>query len=245
MSSDASTQALNALSRFLVTKSSLGDTLLRVSEITTAALPGAAMAGITMLGDEGKPTTGIFTDPDAPDIDEAQYSSGRGPCLDSWRTRRVVRLDDMDKASGDYPEFAKAAQEHGIESTLSLPLVAGDQAVGALNLYSRTKDGFSDHDEDFGQELAAAAAIVLANASAYWEATHLSDQLGEAMRSRAVIEQAKGMLMARSPQLSPDEAFDLLRKASQRENVKLRDIAQRIVDRKGRATGVGEEATAG
>ena len=70
------------------------------------------------------------------------------------------------------------------------------------------------------------------NASAYWQATQLSEQLGQAMQSRAVIEQAKGILMARSPHLEADEAFDLLRKASQRENVKLRDIAQRIVDRR-------------
>lgn len=223
----------------------MGDTLLQVSEITTAALPGAHMAGITMLGDEGKPKTRIFTDPDSPDIDEAQYTSGRGPCLDSWREGRVVRLDDMGKASADYPEFSKAAREHGIQSTLSLPLVAGDKSLGALNLYSRSKDGFSQDDEDLGQELAAAASIVLANASAYWEASQLSEQLGEAMRSRAVIEQAKGMLMARSPHLSPEDAFDLLRKASQRENVKLRDVAQRIVDRKETATGADDGAAAG
>ena len=112
------------------------------------------------------------------------------------------------------------------------PWWPGSRASGALNLYARTADGFSSDDEALGIELAAAAAIVLANASAYWEASQLSEQLGQAMRSRAVIEQAKGILMARSPQLTADEAFDLLRKASQRENVKLRDIAQRIVDRK-------------
>ena len=68
--------------------------------------------------------------------------------------------------------------------------------------------------------------------SAYWQAAQLSEQLTHAMQSRAVIEQAKGILMARSPHLTADEAFDLLRKASQRENVKLRDIAKRIVDRR-------------
>jgi len=63
----------------------VGDTLLRVSEITTDALPAATMAGITMLGENGEPTTVVFTDQQAPEIDEAQYSSGNGPCLDSWR----------------------------------------------------------------------------------------------------------------------------------------------------------------
>ncbi len=230
--SNAGSDALAALSRFLVAQSSMGDTLLRVSEITLDALPAAAMASITMMGDDGKPTTSVFTDQAAPEIDAAQYSSGEGPCLDSWRQGKVVRLDDLEDTGGAYSAFVSAAQAHGIMSTLSLPLVAGDQRVGALNLYARTRLGFSDEDQSVGSELAAAAAIVLANASAYWGASQLSEQLTQAMESRAVIEQAKGILMARSAQLSADDAFDLLRKASQRENVKLRDIAQRIVDRR-------------
>lgn len=231
MSMEASAQALSALSQFVVSKTSMGETLLRVSQITTDALPAADMAGISLLGANGKPTTGIFTDPDAPEIDAAQYASGRGPCLDSWRLQTVVRLDDMD-AAGAYPEFASAARAHGVQSSLSLPLMAGEDAAGALNLYSRTAMGFTVDDERTGTLLAGAAAIVLVNASAYWQASQLGEQLSQAMQSRAVIEQAKGILMARSPHLSADDAFDLLRKASQRENVKLRDIAQRIVDRR-------------
>ncbi len=232
MSTDTSTGALYALSQFVISKMSMGETLLRVSHLTTEALPAADMAGITLLGENGRPVTGVFTDPEAPEIDAAQYASGRGPCLDSWRLGKIVRLDDLDDAAGDYPEFVAAARSHGVRSTLSLPLVAGDDAAGALNLYSRTPKGFSLEDEEVGTMLASAAAIVLVNASAYWQAAQLSEQLSHAMQSRAVIEQAKGVLMARTPRLSADEAFDLLRKASQRENVKLREIAQRIVDRR-------------
>ena len=232
MSSDAAAQALRALSQFLVAERSMGDTLLRVSEITIDALPPADMAGISMLGDDGTPTTGVFTHPQAPEIDAAQYAAGRGPCLDAWRQGRVVLVDDVAEAVDDYPEFVRAAQAHGVGSSLSLPLLAGDTGLGALNLYAPAGKSFADADEALGLELAGAASIVLANASAYWEASQLSQQLTEAMRSRAVIEQAKGMLMARSPELSPDDAFDVLRRASQRENVKLRDVAQRIVDRK-------------
>jgi GAF domain-containing protein len=233
LSSEAPAHALRALSQFLVSERSMGDTLLEVSRITVDAVPAAEMAGITILGDEGKPTTAVFTDPEAPEIDAAQYASGAGPCLDAWRQRRVVRLDDVAAAGDQYPDFSKAAGCHGVESVLSLPLVAGNDGLGALNLYARSAGGFTEEDEALGLELASAAAIVLANASAYWEANQLSEQLTQAMRSRAVIEQAKGVLMGRSPQLTPDEAFDVLRKASQRENVKLRDIAQRIVDRRG------------
>ena len=190
------------------------------------------MAGISLLAEDGNPTTGIFTDEQAPEIDAAQYVSGRGPCLQAWREQRVIVLKDIDDATEDYPEFVQEAKAHGVGSTLSLPLVAGVAGLGALNLYAPAGKTFSGDDEAVGGELAAAAAIVLANASAYWEASQLSEQLTEAMRTRAVIEQAKGMVMARSPELSPDDAFDVLRKASQRENVKLRDIAQRIVDRR-------------
>ena len=232
MSGDASAKALLALSQFVISETSMGDTLLRVSEATMEALPAAHMAGISMLGEDGKPTTGVFTDQETPEIDAAQYESGSGPCLDSWRTGTVIRLDDMERAAETYPDFARTAQEHGVHSSLSLPLVAGDDSVGALNLYSRETNGFSEDDESTGRVLASAAAIVLVNASAYWKAAQLTEQLAQAMRSRAVIEQAKGILMARSPHLTADDAFDVLRKASQRENVKLRDIAQRIVDRR-------------
>ena len=232
MSSDARAQALNSLSQFLVANSSMGDTLLRVSQITIDAIPAAEMAGISMLGDDGTPTTTVFTDPEAPDIDAAQYRSGEGPCLDAWRDKRVVRVNDVKLATTDYADFSATAQQHGIESTLSLPLIAGELGIGALNLYACSRNAFTADDERIAVELAAAASIVLANASAYWGASQLSQQLSEAMTSRAIIEQAKGMLMAKSPELDAEQAFDLLRKASQRENVKLRDIAQRIVDRK-------------
>ena len=120
----------------------------------------------------------------------------------------------MTDASERYPEFARAALGHGIPSTLSLPLVAGGDGVGALNLYARRAGAFTKEDEELGEELAAAAAAVLANTSAYWSAFELGEGLTEAMRSRAVIEQSKGILMAGGPELDADGAFDLLRRAS-------------------------------
>ena len=229
MSENARIRALRALSQFLVADASLSDTLLRVAHITTDAMPAAEMAGISLLDDDGRPTTAVFTDEKSPRVDAGQYSSGRGPCLDAWRLKQVVRIDDMDMVAADYPEFAQLARDHGLASTLSLPLVVGDQGIGALNLYARTPKGFSAADEDIGVDLATAAAIVLANASAYWGAFNLGEQFGEAMASRAEIEQAKGILMAQSPGISADDAFEMLRRASQRENVKLRDIAKRLI----------------
>ena len=241
--SQPASEALHALSQFLVADVPVGDTLRRVADISVAAVPGASFVGITMLADDERPTTAVFTDQQATEIDQAQYDTGSGPCLDAWRTKRTVRLDDLDRVESRYSEFAQACMDRGIHSTLSMPLMAADRGVGALNLYSPTTAGFSADDEEVAADLASAASAVLTNAVAYWGAYDLSQQLTEAMQSRAVIEQAKGMLMAKSPQLSPDDAFDLLRRASQRENVKLRDIAQRIVDRRPILSGSTEPAS--
>jgi GAF domain-containing protein len=181
----------------------------------------------------------VYTDADSPAIDEAQYRDGKGPCLDSWRDNTVLKVPRVEDWADEYPGFATGCLERGIHSTLSLPMVAGDVAVGAMNLYSRVHDGFSDDDEAVGLDLAAAGSALLANVSAYWTAFELSQHLNEALKSRAVIEQAKGMLMARTPGLSAQGAFDLLRRASQRENVKLRDLAARIVE--GRVGLTGDE----
>ncbi|HEV2069258.1 MAG TPA: GAF and ANTAR domain-containing protein [Acidimicrobiales bacterium] len=195
-------QALHALSQFLVADLPVGETLRQVADISVAALPGAEFVGITTLDEDECPTTAVFTDEQSPVIDQAQYETGRGPCLDAWRTKRVIRLDDLERVDADYGEYAEACMNHGIRSTLSMPLVAADKGVGALNFYSATTAGFSAEDEELAADLASAASAVLANASAYWGAYDLSQQLTEAMRSRAVIEQAKGMLRP-SPHSSP------------------------------------------
>jgi transcriptional regulator with GAF, ATPase, and Fis domain len=236
MATDPRADALSTLARFQVTDASVGDTLTRIAELTLTAVPTAAIAGMTMLDDDGRPTTAVYTDHQSPEIDEAQYRDGHGPCLDAWRGGRVVSVPSVRAAAREYPGFAEACDRHGVASTLSLPMISGGTSMGAMNLYAFTEGSFDEDDIVHGVDLAEAAASVLANVSAYWTAFEMSQQLSEAMESRAVIEQAKGMLMARTPGLSADDAFTVLRQASQRENVKLREIAQRIVERRSPAT---------
>jgi GAF domain-containing protein len=227
LSTDARSEALHALSRFLITDASLGETLQYVTELAMRAMPKAEIAGISMLDDKERPITSVYTDESSPEIDAGQYESGMGPCLDAWRLQVVVRIEDMRAATDRYPLFASYALAHGVLSTISLPLMAGGQGLGALNLYARSVGGFSEEDEEIGTELSAAASIVLSNATAYWGALELSEQLTEAMESRAVIEQAKGVIMG-AMSCTADEAFNVLRQQSQTENRKLRDIAQEI-----------------
>ena len=186
------------------------------------------MVGITMLV-EGRARTAVFTDDDAPQIDSAQYETGIGPCLDAFRHQQVYRIDHMEKDQ-QWPPFSEAAGAHGVQSSLSLPLITRHEAVGALNLYSRSPAAFSDDDVEVGLQFARQAAIVLANCQAYSDAQQLGQDMAEAMKSRATIEQAKGILMG-AQRCSADDAFQILVRASQRENRKLRDMAAEIVAR--------------
>ncbi len=225
---DAVNESLEALATFTIGEASMADTLHRVTELSARALPPVKYTGITMLAD-GQVTTSVFSDPDVCEIDEAQYSAGRGPCLDSYRSGEVNAIEST-ATDERWPEFSRAAAAHGVGSTLSLPLLAGDRSMGALNLYAEGEGAFGEEERAIAGRFAAQAAVVLANSQTYAETRDLADNLGEALKSRATIEQAKGILMAQSP-MDPDRAFDLLRAASQRENRKLRDIAQELVDR--------------
>jgi GAF domain-containing protein len=221
-------EGLAALASYFVGAGTLEETLGRVADLTVEAVAPADFAGLTMPV-EGRQRTAVFTDRDAPEVDQAQYDTGDGPCLDSLRHAQVYSIDSTAE-DGPWPAFRQACASRGIRSTLSMPLVVDHGTVGAMNLYSRTDHAFAPGDRDTAVQFAAQAAIVLANSQAYWDAHELSARLGEAMKSRATIEQAKGILMG-AQRCGPDEAFDLLTRASQRENVKLREIARRIVER--------------
>jgi GAF domain-containing protein len=224
-------EALHALTQFVLSDADLAATLEKVAVLTKKAVPPAAVVGYSLLDSKGNPSTPIYTDERSPRIDQAQYEDGKGPCLDSGRTRQRIRIDDVTRAEVQYPEFCAVAKAEGVFSTLSLPLVVSDNGIGALNLYAERALAFSQDDESVAATLATAISVLLANVTEYWNARSMSEHLTEAMKSRAVIEQAKGVLMAQRRELGPDDAFDLLRRASQRENRKLRDIAQSIVDR--------------
>jgi putative methionine-R-sulfoxide reductase with GAF domain len=156
---------------------SLDANLHQVAALAVRNVPGCDFAGITLLRG-GRPTTAVFTDPTSPEIDSAQYETGEGPCLEAFRTNAIHRIEDT-RTEQRWPAFATAAAEHGVYSTLSLPLTAGDEALGALNLYSNTERAFRDENE--AQVFGVQAAIVLANAQAFWAARKLAGDLEAAL----------------------------------------------------------------
>jgi GAF domain-containing protein len=222
------TEAIAAVNRFLVADQPLGETLERVAELAGQAIPPVAAVAVTLLDHRRRPITALWTDDKAPRIDQAQYEQDAGPCLAAYKERRIIRVDDVRMVRDQWPAFSQRAVEEGMLSTLSLPLVAGPETFGAFNLYARAPAALSAKDEADAELFATEASVVLANAAAYWTMSDLASGLQTAMDSRAQIEQAKGVLMA-SRHCTPEEAFQMMVQASQRNNEKLRVIAARIV----------------
>ena len=184
------------------------------------------MAGIILLT-EGRPTAGVLTDPHAAELDTAQHGAD-GPCQESFTCQQAFRIDSI-YTEQRWPEFTAAAAAHGVTASLSIPLTVCGERLGALALYSRT-DPFTVEAFLEAENFAVPASILLANVQAYWDARQLAERLQQAMRTRATIEHAVGILMAGGGR-TPEETFQLLVRVSQRENRKLRDLAADIVDR--------------
>lgn len=150
-----------------------------------------------------------------------QYEVDQGPCLDAIRHLEVFECGRLDREER-WPAFSKrACAETGVTSMVAFRLFVDEDTMGALNLYSKAADAFDDESREIGAVFAAHAAVALASA-------RKEEQLEAALSSRDVIGQAKGLLMARED-ITSEEAFAVLRKASQRLNVKLRDIADGVV----------------
>ena len=218
--------AVRSLSQLLLAEETLEATHGRVASLACRTLPPCDLASVTMITD-GRPSTPVQTDPLAANLDSVQYSSRRGPCLEAYQVGKIVR-EKISEKTDRWPEFSSVATKAGIQSILAVPLVANDHPVGALNLYSKSARGYDESDEETALLFSQQAAVACANAEVYWRTYTLTEHLREALESRDVIGQAKGILMARR-NCTADTAFELLRQASQHRNIKLRDIAEQVV----------------
>ncbi|MGH9264682.1 MAG: GAF and ANTAR domain-containing protein [Acidimicrobiales bacterium] len=209
------------MARSLLAQEDVQHTLQRIVELAVETIDGCDCAGISFI--KGKELSTSAASSDVPrQVDAIQYEVGEGPCLDAIREHDIFRTGDLGRERR-WPQFSsRAQQETGVTSMVSFRLFVEGDTLGALNLYSKAPDAFDDRAVAVGSVFAAHAAIALSTA------LH-DEQMEEALQSRDVIGQAKGILMARE-HVSADEAFDMLRRASQRVNVKLRDIARQIAD---------------
>lgn len=221
-------EALAEVATWVVADRPLKKTLVRVAEIARDVIPMADTCSLTLMAAPHEVTMGGSSEV-AEALDERQRELGRGPCLDAAQGGTPVVVNDM--ATEDrWPRYSPRAIELGIRASLSVPLPAQEHVLAAINWYSSSPSAFSAKDISVGQSFASHVAVAVTNAHLYNNVATTARQMQDAMESRAIIEQAKGILMAQSS-VSAEEAFDLLVRASQRENRKLREIAQAIVTR--------------
>ena len=211
--------------RFLFAEVSLPELLQQLVSLARHTVAGADGVSVSLDTDGGYETP-ASTDELVRELDHTQYRLEQGPCVHALESHELVcfRVEDREP----FPEFADAASAKFITAVMSTPLTAGGNGLGALNMYSGSVPSFPADQVETARLFAEQAAIILANGLAYDNSVSLNARLQEALLSRDVIGQAKGLIMARES-CSGEEAFGHLRLRSQQENRKLRTLAEEIV----------------
>ncbi|WP_083267807.1 ANTAR domain-containing response regulator [Lentzea guizhouensis] len=232
---DEATAALSALQDNLSGEEPLDQVLQRLAETARAAVADADAVTVSVSPED--PRTAAATDRSLVEIDERQYDADRGPCLEAARTLKIVRAV-VGENDDRWPEFEASASKHGVHAYLSVPVVFpasddddrdDDEHVASLNIYSYTAAAFDPFDESLMRLFTTAASAAVSNALRWQRSREHVGHLETALVSRAVIDQAKGVLMA-VHSCGADEAFAMLVRRSQHENRKLRDVAQALLD---------------
>jgi|HubBroStandDraft_1064217.scaffolds.fasta_scaffold84639_1 hypothetical protein len=221
------------ISRTLFSDPTVRGTLQRIVDFAVPTIEGCDAAGISLLTGAGIATP-VWSDPVALDIDSAQYETREGPCLDAITSVTTVYAEDLAE-DVRWPSFAPRAVALGMRSLLSCRLSAKG-TLGALNLYAMLPRAYGVTDRTKALIYATHAGVALGAAEALEDATESLNveirrvaDLHKALASREVIGQAEGILIERE-RITPDQAFGVLRRASQHLNIKLREVAQYVVD---------------
>ena len=217
-------ERLSTIARDLLNEPDVQHTLQRVVDSAAEHLGPEVLASISLVRQRREVDTPVSTDDRATRADQLQYDLAEGPCLDAIWQQETFQIDDL-SAEPRYPHWARAvAEQTGLRSSLSLQLFTdpAQRSLGALNLYSPRTGAFDDHARGAALAFAAQAAIALRSA-------RTEEELRAAMSTRHVIGQAQGILMERL-KLTPDQAFAVLTRLSKDSNVKLRDVARRLVE---------------
>lgn len=209
---------------------SFDEVLQRIAEVAVATVAGCSFASVTLKEEAGY-RTAASTGPVASAADEAQYQAEEGPTLDAVTIALVPAPSFPDDR---WPRLATRPVEAGVQSAVSYRLgaVTEDEdgsGSGSLTTYGIAPESFDDTAEQIGFILAAHASLAARAVGERDSLEALGSQLQEALFSRDVIGQAKGILMERL-RITPEDAFDVLRNSSRRLNVKLREVARKLAE---------------
>lgn len=223
---------LRGVAKIVAGRRDVPDLLNDVAQFAVQAIPGVDGAGVTLIdADSGAPRAEAWaaTPQFVRDIDALQYNVlHEGPCVTCMQTRRPAVSGSIG-SDGRWPRFGGHVARMGVHSVLALPLMIADQVIGAINAYAYQRDAFAEHAVHLGAQFAGPAAVSVFNAQLLASAQERTDRLQRALSSRAVIDQAIGIIRSRSGG-SADEAFERLARLSQTENVKLNVVAERLVE---------------
>jgi len=212
--------------RALFSAGGVTNTLQLVVDLAEATVEGCDYAGI-FLREGDAIVTPVQTDPLVIEIDRLQKETGEGPCLDAVERGETYYAGDL----SDEPRwgrFGPLATALGVRSLLALSMPSNG-TPGALNLYARYPQAFGAVDRARALILASLAGVAVSSARSHEDEERRADNLHAALATREIIGQAQGILMERE-RISAEQAFDILRRASQHLNRKLGDIAKDLVD---------------
>ena len=221
---------LQTLSRFAVVlpgRYDLEATLTELTESLTSVL-GLSGSGVTMADEGGRLRFVTAVSQASGDLEHNQEEQQAGPCRDAFDTGEVVRVTDVRKESSRWPEFSATAARLSVAGVAGIPMRLADKVIGALNLYSPEAREWTDEDIAVAGVLADVATSYVVNASKLRQQEQLSEQLQQALESRVIIEQAKG-ITAQQKSVSVDDAYQLIRRHARNNNASLRVVAEAIV----------------
>lgn len=219
----------------LLSAGTVADALSHVAWAAAQILPDADLVSVTLRSRDGRMHTPVETDPLGTALDELQERYQEGPCFDAARSPGPAYRYSGDLANeAAWPSFGPRAAEIGFRSALSttlLPQGRPPNMSGALNIFSHEPDALgAELERDRALLLATHATLAISTTEAVRLAELRETQLRQAIDSRDIIGQAKGILMLRR-KISADQAFELLRRTSQELNVKLAELARTLADK--------------
>ena len=212
---------LSGFARVLQAQETPADVLDAIVRGALSIVPGADEGSISLVVGRRRVQAQAASSDLPRALDALQEEVGQGPCLDAVFERRTVRVDDL-ATEQRWPDFSRRASERGGGSMLSFQLSVEGDDLGALNLYALQPGGFDDASEQIGLLFSSHAAVAYA-------AAQRESALERALVSRQVVGQAQGILMERR-RLTSDQAFSALVRTSQARNVKLHEVARRLVE---------------
>ena len=202
-----------------------GTALQKIVDLATCVIDGCTAAGVMSVNTDGI-ATAAASSPLVVQIDQLQIDADDGPCVEAARRATTIYAHDL-LDDGRWPTFAPPAVEAGIRTVLSCSLPADGSMV--LNLYAPLPAAFGATDRAHASLFAALARIALASEKERTDTAVKTDNLIIALRTRELIGQAQGILIERE-RITADQAFDVLRRASQHMNIKLREVAETLVE---------------